>query len=100
MEFGKEEGTEMDGSRAGDGLESGHLFSHVRGMREKRSGQSAAYSLFADRRAVRSENDFLRGSGEVGKALDWEIFVVDGGIVAKQITSLSGSAQFTSSAQS
>lgn len=60
VEFGKEKGTEMHSSCAGDGLESGHLIDQLENGGTK-EGPRAAYSLFADRGAVRSQNHFLGG---------------------------------------
>ena len=92
VEFGEEEGTEMDGSCAGDGLESGHLIDLLESGGTK-AGLRAAYSLFADRRAVGTQDHLLGGRGEFRETLDGEVFIVDGGIVANQITGLTSLVQ-------
>lgn len=56
MESRQEEPAQMDSPRAGDGLERAH-------------------SLLSNRRAVRTDEELLRGGGELGEAFDAEILV-------------------------
>lgn len=69
VEFGEEEGADVEGTGAGDGLE----------------GDDA---LFGDDGGVFAEDEFLGGRGEVGEAGDGEVFVVEVGVFAEEFVGL------------
>lgn len=87
VEFGEEESAQVHGTGAGDGLEGAYL-GDVRPVEFKR-WKGMAYAVLANGRAISANDQFLGGSGVVGETFDGEVFVIEGGVIANELVSLS-----------
>lgn len=88
VEFGQEEGAQMDGSSAGDGLEGCDLYSTILVDAPYRLTGGEAYSVLADGWTVGPDHELLGGGGVIGQTLDGEIFMVEIGVIANEVVGL------------
>ena len=87
MEFGEEEGSEMDGAGAGDGLEGCYLSLSV-SMRYIESVEREKYSVVFDGRTVSSKDQFLSCAGVLRQARNGKVFMVELWVVFENVVCL------------
>jgi hypothetical protein len=88
MEFGEEEGSEMDGAGARDCLEGCYLFYCQLVRRYIEFVQGEEYSVVFDGRAVRTKDQFLGCAGILRQSRDGEVFMVELWVVFENVVCL------------
>lgn len=87
VELGEEEGTQVDGTSARDGLQAGDLCG-VSSSHDVMEG--CPHPLLLDGGAVTTEHELLGGGCELGETSDREVLVVEIGVVAQSVVGLWG----------